>query len=834
MPALSGTVTGFVSGENIGNATTGTLAFNTSATSTSNVGSYAINGSGLTANNGNYTFIQAAGNATALTITQRPINITGSKVYDGTVTFTAAQLTAGNIVNGDTVNLGGTATVSSKNQGNYTSFVVNSLTSSNSNYTVVGGTVNVSITPATLTYNANAASMVYGNAVPALSGTVTGFVPGENIGNATTGSLAFTTTVTSTSNVGSYDISGSGLTANNGNYIFIQAPVNATALTISQRPINITGTKVYDATTTFTGSQLTAGNLVNGDTVVLTGSANVSSQNQGSYNNFVTNALTSSNGNYQVTGGTVSVSITPALLTYNASIVNMIYGDVVPVLSGAVTGFAPGDNISNATTGSLAFTTSASSLSNVGTYAVNGSGLTAINGNYTFVQAAGNATALTITPRPINITGTKVYDGTTGFTGSQLTAGNVVNGDTVNLSGSADVSSKNVAAYAGFTNNNLVASNSNYTVTGGSVSVTITPATLTYTSNVGSMVYGDPVPSLSGTVTGFVPGDDINNATTGTLTFTTTATSTSNVGSYPINGSGLTANNGNYVFIQLPGNSTALTIDQRPINLTGTKVYDGTNTFSGAQFTAGNLVNGDTVTLGGSADVVSKNVGVYSNFVTNHLTSSNSNYTVSGGVVSASVTPASLTVNSVIANNKIYNGNTLATLNLSQAQLVGVIPGDDVALSLYGYIANFIQAAVGNNIPVTVFSLGLSGSGAGNYALVQPSGLTANILPPPIPLIPVLFNIPYNLVFPMNLMSSADNKWVYTNGDTPPPPVGIIYEVFDLNYYVKSGTVTTGVSDNAKLSGSCAKINSILICPKYDSQRHSFTLPSVQAQARNI
>jgi MBG domain (YGX type) len=51
---------------------------------------------------------------------------------------------------------------------------------------------------------------------------------------------------------------------------------------------------------------------------------------------------------------------------------------------------------------SRGFTSTATSLSNVGSYAINGSGLTANNGNYVFVQAAGNATALTITPAPIN------------------------------------------------------------------------------------------------------------------------------------------------------------------------------------------------------------------------------------------------------------------------------------------------------------------------------------------------------------------------------------------------------------------------------------------------
>ena len=67
---LSGSVSGFMGTDTEGNSTTGTLTFGTAATSSSSVGSYAINGSGLTANNGNYTFVQAVGNALALTVTQ--------------------------------------------------------------------------------------------------------------------------------------------------------------------------------------------------------------------------------------------------------------------------------------------------------------------------------------------------------------------------------------------------------------------------------------------------------------------------------------------------------------------------------------------------------------------------------------------------------------------------------------------------------------------------------------------------------------------------------------------------------------------------------------------
>ncbi|WP_144007120.1 caspase family protein, partial [Pelomonas sp. KK5] len=66
IPVLSGSVTGFVGGETQANATSGTLAFVTPATTASPAGSYAINGQGLTAQN--YVFVQAAGNATALTL----------------------------------------------------------------------------------------------------------------------------------------------------------------------------------------------------------------------------------------------------------------------------------------------------------------------------------------------------------------------------------------------------------------------------------------------------------------------------------------------------------------------------------------------------------------------------------------------------------------------------------------------------------------------------------------------------------------------------------------------------------------------------------------------
>jgi hypothetical protein len=198
--------------------------------------------------------------------------------------------------------------------------------------------------------------------------------------------------------------------------------------------------------------------------------------------------LTVKNANYlsligQDAGNATALTVVPAQLTYKANNASRTYGAADPVFTGTVTGFVLGQNKASATTGTLAFISSADINSNVGSYAINGSGLTANNGNYYFVQAAGNATALTINP-----------------------------------------------------------------------------ATLTYVANKASRAYGTPNPVFTGTVTGFVLGQDMNSATTGALQFTSPATTTSNPGKYAINGSGLAANNGNYVFVQAPDNNKALTI----------------------------------------------------------------------------------------------------------------------------------------------------------------------------------------------------------------------------------------------------------------------------------
>jgi trimeric autotransporter adhesin len=73
--------------------------------------------------------------------------------------------------------------------------------------------------------------------------------------------------------------------------------------------------------------------------------------------------------------------------------------------------------------------------------------------------------------------------------------------------------------------------------------------------------------------------------------------------------------------------------------------------------------------------------------------------------------------------NKIYNGNATATL--SGGYLVGLVGADSLTLTQAG---NFAAAGPGVGIAVTANDA-VSGTSAGNYIFVQPTGLTGKILP---------------------------------------------------------------------------------------------------------
>jgi len=251
-----------------------------------------------------------------------------------------------------------------------------------------------------------------GVAVGGISGeTVTFYDGGTQLGTGTvngSGQAAYATSATQLSAV------THSITAGYGGDAVYAGSTNSPALsqTVNQATLTagLTGTvsKPYDGTTTAT---LAAGNytlpgVVSGDTVTLNNPASgtYDTWNQGTGKTVTVTGLAISGAsatNYTLSSSSTSGAmgtISAATLTYTANPANMIYGSAVPGLSGSVGGFVGSDTPASATTGTLAFTTPATSSSSVGLYAINGSGLTANNGNYTFVQAAGNVTALSLLP----------------------------------------------------------------------------------------------------------------------------------------------------------------------------------------------------------------------------------------------------------------------------------------------------------------------------------------------------------------------------------------------------------------------------------------------------
>ncbi|TDP61689.1 YDG domain-containing protein, partial [Roseateles toxinivorans] len=197
------------------------------------VSGYTLNG----ADAGNYSLDLPSLSAN---ISPAPLNIGGltanNKVYD---TTQVASLTGTAIVQplaNDVVSLAGTAVASfaDKNVGVAKPVTVSGYTLDGAdagNYRAVLPALSASITPASLLYVAAPVGKAIGDAVPALSGSVTGFVGGETQQTATSGTLSFGSEVQVQTAAGSYAILGAGLSAQN--YSFAQAPGNATAFTVT-------------------------------------------------------------------------------------------------------------------------------------------------------------------------------------------------------------------------------------------------------------------------------------------------------------------------------------------------------------------------------------------------------------------------------------------------------------------------------------------------------------------------------------------------------------------------------------------------------------------------
>ncbi|MGE5114922.1 MAG: YDG domain-containing protein [Betaproteobacteria bacterium] len=220
--SVSGTPVGTFSDKNVGTAKS--VSISALSLTGADAGNYLPVASGLSAD-----------------ITPASLAVSGlsanNKVYDATSLATLSGTASVKPLGSDSVAVSGspTASFSDPNVGTGKTVAITGLGLTGpdaANYVLPASfTTTANIDPATLYYLATPVTWPAGTPLPALTGTVYGFVGGETLQGATTGAPSFTTTATAQSLPGAYPILGGGLGATN--YVFAQDPANATALNYS-------------------------------------------------------------------------------------------------------------------------------------------------------------------------------------------------------------------------------------------------------------------------------------------------------------------------------------------------------------------------------------------------------------------------------------------------------------------------------------------------------------------------------------------------------------------------------------------------------------------------
>ena len=312
----------------------------------------------------------------------------------------------------------------------------------------------------------------------------------------------------------------------------------------------------------------------------------------------------------------------------------------------------------------------------------------------------------------------------------------LVGAETLTTSSSGTFDTKNAGlnktVTAAFTLGNGTGLASNYTLANSSLTGAITPKALTVTGSVAANKTYDGTASATvtaSTLSGFIAGETLSVTSVGLFADKNAATNKNVSASYTLsNDLGLASN------YTAANSSLTATISPRALAVAGitanNKVYDGTIVAFLGGFATVNALAGDGVGVTGPSSGVftDKNVGAGKIVAVNGfvLTGADAgNYAIVQPTnVTARITAANLVITGVNANDRIYDGTTAAILGGTAR--ISAIPGDNVSVTGPGS-GVFADKNAGNAKPVFVTGFTLSGADAGNYAAVQPSGITANI-----------------------------------------------------------------------------------------------------------
>ena len=585
-------VTGEVSGENISITGTGSIT-------DKNVGSgKSINTAGLTLADGTHSASNYAIGTTNFAVTQRNITISGEKVYDGDGTVLSSQIDTINSVGGETLTISGQGSIALPSVGTNKSIILNTLSITDgtsgtiglaSNYTLDSGTFDITAKSITLS-----GSRQYDGTTNVVSSDLSliGEVSGESISITGTGSV----TDKNVGNGKSIDTTGFSLvdnTSNASNY-----SLSTGTFTIDKKVISISGTRAYDGSTAVSSGNISLNGLIGSETLNKSGSTSISSANASTYGtgSINTASLTLSDGsngglisNYTLSGGSHSITISKKSIGTNGS---KAYDGNTTVSSSnlSLTGLIGSETLTLSGSGTVASSAVGDNktVTNVSFTISDNSGLAS---NYNL----SGALQMDITKRPVNASGSKVYDGNTTVSGSNLTTfSNLVGSETLSATGTGSIVSENVGTGKTVTLGTLALANgtgsaSNYEISGASLDIIRRPLTLagskiydgdttiqgsqitTFTNIVGSE-------TLSVTGSGTVSSEDVGNAKTLTTAGLSLVDNSGQANNYSIA-------------------SATASITQRPVNLSGSRAYDATRTAAGSDLSYTNLVSGETLGL---------------------------------------------------------------------------------------------------------------------------------------------------------------------------------------------------------------------------------------------
>ncbi|SHN11545.1 YDG domain-containing protein, partial [Roseibium suaedae] len=383
---------------------------------------------------------------TSLTVTGG----TGTKTYDGSTSSSST----GTLVYGasyDNSLISGTARYvsSSKNAGSYTgsNLTLTGLYSSQLGYDLAFSSGSLTISKKSLSVTATANNKVYDGTTSTTGsfGAFSGLISGDVVSIASGSAFAFLTDGAGTGKA--VNVTGIGLSGTDAGNYTIASTASATAA-ITQKTLTVSAiadNKVYDGTTSATGSFGSLSGLISGDLVSLDGSALFAFLTDGAGAGKAVNVtgigLSGADaGNYTIAStASTTATITPKTLTISASANDKVYDGTTSATGsfGSLSGLISGDLVSLDGSALFAFLTDGAGAGKA--VNVTGIGLTGADaGNYTIASTA--STTATITRKTLTVSASaddKIYDGTTSATGSFSGFSGLISGDVVSLDGSA-------------------------------------------------------------------------------------------------------------------------------------------------------------------------------------------------------------------------------------------------------------------------------------------------------------------------------------------------------------------------------------------------------------